>query len=112
MRGLIFGDHRNRSGRRGPVEPVAEAHLRLVFGQMVLRGDEAARWKHAGEGVIGGRAKVRVAIFGTHPPIVGDRIFETRVFEMVVLVPGTPVKNPVVSVMLVLKLVKAMPPVP
>ena len=41
--GLIFGDHGNRGLRHGPVEPVAEAGLDLVFGQMVPQGNEAVR---------------------------------------------------------------------
>jgi hypothetical protein len=57
MRGLIFGDHRNRGGRRGPIEPVAEANLDLVFRQIVPHGEEATRGEHSVE-VLNGKSVV------------------------------------------------------
>ena len=114
-----LNDHRNRSGRRGPVEPVAEADLDLVFREIVPHGKKAARGEHSVERKVRGVAEIRVAVLGPHPPIVGDGIFDaaasrptsTRV-RKAGKVPGTPVKNPAVSVRLVLKLLKATPPVP
>jgi len=49
-----------------------------------------------------------VTAYSMPPPAVQP----ARVFEKVALVPGTPVKKPVVSTMVVLKPASATPPVP
>jgi hypothetical protein len=49
-----------------------------------------------------------VTAYSRPPPAVQP----ARVFVKVAFVPGTPVKKPVVSMMVVLKPVKATPPVP
>jgi hypothetical protein len=76
MLGLIFGDQGNRGGRRGPVEPVTEADLDLVFREIVPHGKKAARGEHSVERKVRGVAEIRIAVLGPHPPIVGDRIFD------------------------------------
>src|SRR6202023_669070 len=56
-------------------------------------------------------------VLGPHPPMTAysmppPAVQPARVFEKVALVPGTPVKKPVVSTIAVLKPVKATPAVP
>ena len=102
-----------------PIEPVTEADLNLVFRQMVLRGEKATRGEHRRERKVRGMAEIRVAVLGPHPPIVGDGIFDAaasrptraRVREGRVGARNAGEETRRID-MLVLKLVKATPPVP
>jgi hypothetical protein len=87
---------------------------------MMLQENEAVReGQHANKRKVPRSAEIRIAVFGPHPPIVGDGIFEAAARGP----PGARVgegcigsrdagEGTRVSMMVVLKPMKATPPVP